>query len=352
MRTAHDYRETLAAWQPTPANDNGLITSDSFTDLAARRAYVQRPQRKPEPALNLPTLERLSRSSPDAVPLWRFWRDLQAAPGDVFQLPEYATDYSTAGELKPEGSLLDEGHDAPANPGFGIEQDLEIRPTVDALQRAWESAPARRVSVHCVVRGGERFDVQSVIDPVVTIKGAMAYIGPLVFRNGEMVRWGTFGRGKPLDPVERLRAPKGSRQKPPLRDLRHLVRTDAPIAKGAGFLAGACHSTGRGGAPLECFADQQLERKAEEHSLRDALGAHAEILDLAISDSTAREIGESRGYSGKHAERRGIFLINEAFAALRALVGENLFAQGCVKRSLNCRANPYLYRRQQRCCTT
>jgi hypothetical protein len=160
--------------------------------------------------------------------------------------------------LKPEGSLLDEGHDAPANPGFGIEQDLEIRPTVDGLQRAWESAPARRVLVHCVVRGGKRSDVQPVIDPVVTIKGAMAYIGPLVFRNGTLVQWGTYGRGKPLEPVERLRAPKGSRKPPPARELRWLVQTDSPIAKGAGFLAGACHSTGRGGAHLEYFADQHL----------------------------------------------------------------------------------------------
>jgi hypothetical protein len=45
---------------------------------------------------------------------------------------------------------------------------------------------------------------------------------------------------------------------------------------------------------------------------------------LAVGDATAREIGERRGYRGKHAERRGIFLISEAFAALRALVGENI----------------------------
>lgn len=320
----YDYRQTLANWHTaTPANDNGAITATSFTDLAARRAFVQRPQRKPEPVLALPTLERLGRVAPEIVPLWRFWRDLQAAPGDVFALPEFATDYATVGELMPENGLVEEG-DEPANPGFSMsEQDLEIRPTVDELQRAWESVPARRVSVVCTVRGGQRYDVQPVIDPVVNIKGDMAFIGPLVLRNGELVRWGMFGRGKPLKPVERLRAPKGSRQKPPLRDLRHLVQTDAPIAKGAGFLAGACHSTGRGGAPLECFADQQLERKAEDQSLRAVLGAHAEILDMAIGDSAAREIGESRGHKGKHAERRGIFLINEAFAALRALVGEN-----------------------------
>lgn len=90
------------------------------------------------------------------------------------------------------------------------------------------------------------------------------------------------------------------------------------------FLAGKTHSTGRSGAPLECFAEVEQSRKAEESNLRTALGAHADVLDLAIGDATAREIGESRGYLGKHAERRGIFLISGAFAALRALVDENI----------------------------
>jgi hypothetical protein len=79
----------------------------------------------------------------------------------------------------------------------------------------------------------------------------------------------------------------------------------------------------RSGAPIECFAEREQVPRAEEHSLRAALGAHAELLDMAIGDSTAREIRESRGHVGKTAERRGIFLINEAFAALRTLVGEN-----------------------------
>jgi hypothetical protein len=320
------FHDALSAWhEPRPANDNTPISADSFTDLAARRAFVQREQGNPDPVLNLPSLERLSRVAPDVVPLWRFWRDVSAAAaGDVFALPEFATDYSTAGELKPENGLVDES-DEPVNTGFSMtEQDLEVRPTEAELQRAWESAPARRVSVHCVVRAGKRFDVQPVIEPIVTINGAMAYIGPLVFRRGELVRWGRTERGRPLEPVEQLRAAKGSRKKPPARDLRFLVQTDAPIVKNAGFMSGATASTGRSGAPAECFAEAAQARKAEQSHLRAVLGAHAEILDLAISDSTAREIGESRGYKGKHAERRGIFLINEAFAALRVLVGESI----------------------------
>lgn len=307
----HDYHAALSSWPPSPANENTPLTGDSFASLAERRAFVQRTQRKPEPVLNLPQLERLGRVAPDVVPLWRFWRDLQAAPApDIYAEPEI---------------IVDEGEE-PANTGFseGGEQDLEIRPSVDELQRAWESAPVRRVSVHCVVRGGQRFEVQPVIDPVITTKGNTTRVGGLVFRHGKLVRWGKTARGVALKPVERLRASKGSRKPAPARDFRHLVQTNAPFAWKVDFLGGDTHSTGRSGAPLECFGEAEQARKAEDRTLRRALGTHAEILDLAIGDSTAREIGKSRGYSGKHAERRGIFLINEAFAALRALVGENV----------------------------
>jgi hypothetical protein len=254
-------------------------------------------------------LERLGRVAPNVVPLWTFWRDLRAAPApDVYAEPEI---------------VVDEGEE-PANTGFSeTELDLEIRPRVEELQRAWETAPARRVSVHCVVQGGARYNVQPVIDPVAISKGDMTFIGPLVFRRGKLVRYGRTARGVPLKPIERLGEPKGSREPPPPRDFRFLVRTAAPFAWKVDFLAGDTHSTGRSGAPLECFAEAEQARKAEDQSLRMALGAHAEILDLAITDATAREIGERRGYGGKHAERRGIFLVNEAFAALRALVGEN-----------------------------
>jgi hypothetical protein len=326
MQRHHDYRTALAAWhQPRPANDNAPITADSFADLAARRAFVQRTQRKPDPVLALPTLERLGRIAPDVVPLWRFWRDLQSAPAPtIYAAPETVADPSIAGTLRPEVDLL--GEDAePTNTGFseGGEQDLEVRPTIAEIDRAMEGAG--RVAVVCTVRNGQRSDVRQVHRPCE--RGPNTRIGDLVFRNGRLVRWGTTARGVALKPVERLRASKGSRQKPPARDLRWLVQTDAPFARGAGFMAGEVHSTGRSGAPLECFAEAAQARKAEDASLRAALGEHAEILDLAIGDATAREIGERRGYHDKHAERRGIFLINEAFAALRALVGENISAK-------------------------
>src|SRR5687768_4411113 len=99
-----DYHARLSTWrQPKPDNDNHRITADSFAELAARRAFIQREQRDPAPVLSLPTLERLARTAPDAVDLWKFWRDLQCAPAaDVFVLPEI---------------IVAEGEE-PANPGF------------------------------------------------------------------------------------------------------------------------------------------------------------------------------------------------------------------------------------------
>ena len=74
-----------------------------------------------------------------------------------------------------------------------------------------------------------------MIDPVVCRKGDTTIIGPLEFRNGELIRWGSTLRGKPLRPVERLRAGKGSRNAPPDADLGHLVRTSAPMARVVSF---------------------------------------------------------------------------------------------------------------------
>jgi hypothetical protein len=311
---SQNFHAALSAWQPHRAvNDNSPLAADSFTSLADRRAFVQRKQLNPDPVLNLPQLERLGRSSPDTAHLWKFWRDLQsAAAPDVYAEPEI---------------IVDEGEE-PANTGFseGGEQDLEIRPTVEELLRAIEGAG--RVSVICAVRNGERFSVRQERRPLTL--GNNTAIGDLEFRKGCLVRWGRTSRGVPLKPVERLRAEKGNRKKPPTRDLRRLVRTDAPLARLVDFLGGETASTGRSGAPLECFVEAEQVRKAKQSQLRAALGQHAEILDLAIGDATAREIGEQRGHRGKTAERRGIFLINEAFAALRALVGENILPKAAI----------------------
>jgi Phage capsid family len=264
--------------------------------------------------LNLPSLERLGRASPDAVHLWKFWRDLQCVPtADVFVEPEI---------------IVDEG-EMPANTGFSdAELDLEIRPSCTELRRAWDSAPARRVSVHCTVRSGERTNVLSVIDPVIYRNGDTVRIGPLTFRHGLLSRWGVTPRGVPLRPVERLRAEKGSRKPPPVRDARHLVRTDAPIAKGAEFWAGTVHSTGKSGAPMECFAEREQTRKAEDGQLRRALGSSNSVewpVETSFTNN-ARPVTEGQGkpYSDLTFDLRSapVRTISHMFKASRQILDD------------------------------
>lgn len=62
--------------------------------------------------------------------------------------------------------------------------------------------------------------------------------------------------------------------------------------------------------------EAELVRASEEKLLRELLGKHADVLDMAVGDNTARHVGEYYGYTGKTAERRGILLIDEAIAEL------------------------------------
>lgn len=107
-------------------------------------------QAKPEPVLALPTLERLGRAAPDVVRLWKFWRDIQAAPSPhIYNQPEIVHDHATAGSLRTENGIEDDPETV--NTGFseGGEQDLECRPTIAEIERAMEGRAAFRWSVWC-----------------------------------------------------------------------------------------------------------------------------------------------------------------------------------------------------------
>lgn len=190
---SQDYLEALATLQVCrPANDNAPVSAEAFTTMAERRAFVQRPQGRPAPILNLPTLERLGRSSPDTVRLWHYWRDLQASPApDIYTKPEVAFDHAIAGELRPENGI--EAEAEPVNSGFseGGEQDLEIRPTIDEIERSTEGVG--RVAVVCTVCNGQRSNISHLHRPCE--RGSNARIGDLVFRNGTLVQWGRTKRG-------------------------------------------------------------------------------------------------------------------------------------------------------------
>ncbi|MFD1985905.1 hypothetical protein ACFSOZ_26005 [Mesorhizobium newzealandense] len=63
-------------------------------------------------------------------------------------------------------------------------------------------------------------------------------------------------------------------------------------------------------------AEQEMSRLAEETRLRAALADTATILDLAITDATARDIGIARGYTEASAEKYGASVIDLALDML------------------------------------
>lgn len=66
-----------------------------------------------------------------------------------------------------------------------------------------------------------------------------------------------------------------------------------------------------------------------EH-LRSRLGKHATVLDMAVTDATARQIGMAMGQAPAYAEKRGSSLID---AALDALIDVDDTARGHITPS-------------------
>lgn len=265
-----------------PANDNAPRHADDFADNNARRAWLEKLPADAKPVLAWPTFERLSRlASPEAAgALYRYKELMEPA-----RMP-------AANDNDPDA------------PEMGEELRHEIRPTIRELMAAIHDEEGNRLPV--AVNDN---DVQ---------------IGALSFRDGTLVKWGTTERGKDLWPVERQRMPKGAtHQARPAERIRYLVKTDAPIAKGAIFLGGKKGGKGITTRPDIGDHDAAIEmaRNQRRAATRLALGDHAWVLDAAITDSTAREVGEMLGHAGKAAERRGIAAISDAIKEFQKIAG-------------------------------
>ncbi|KQR77593.1 hypothetical protein [Rhizobium sp. Leaf341] len=75
-------------------------------------------------------------------------------------------------------------------------------------------------------------------------------------------------------------------------------------------------SAAAGGEPVTL---REVEGQLFVEFLRQHLGKHAKVLDLAIGDATAKEIGVAMGQGPAYAEKRGPALIDDAIDALIAL---------------------------------
>jgi hypothetical protein len=69
----------------------------------------------------------------------------------------------------------------------------------------------------------------------------------------------------------------------------------------------------------EYEAVKTVEMVSHLRLVRKALGAHAKVLDLAVTDASAKDIGVAMGLAPAYAEKRGTALVDEAIDALISL---------------------------------
>lgn len=271
------------------ANGNTPGHADEFTDLAARRAWLAARPHKTRPVLVWPTLERLARQKKPFAGLLVRYRDLMAPPTFVAANDNNApeTDVDVRSEIRPS------------------ENELMVAAAADLIVKFSSAAEANN-----------GWSIRAVCEYPVCFRGERATIGKLVFDRGALTSWGATKKGRTLRPVDRTRQPKGSKPPPRTRSsVRFLLRSDAPIAEGAGFLGGVTRPRGDTRQPdLGDFeAEIEFQRNASTNALGLAIGSTNQlVLDMAITDASAREIGEALGYCGKRAERQGMRAIDAA----------------------------------------
>lgn len=290
--------------RPVAANDNVPRQADAFGhDLGARRAWLETlPPQDPKPVLAWPTAERLSRlESPEAARALYRYAELMAPSRSV------AANDNDPDVAAPEGDP-DMRH--------------EMRPGIYEMLDA--ASPGMRCRVVSTKISG-RWTITERHEPGFRISGNQVQLGNLVFRDGKLVSYGETSRGRRKTPLECTRQPKGYKA-PPKRSKQSIKfllpdNDNTPIADGAGWLGGVTRTTGNSTRQDigDHLAALEMDRDARRAAIRLGLGLDAAVLDAAITDATAQQIGEAFGYSGKTAERRGIEKINAAIRKLQQI---------------------------------
>lgn len=282
---------------PIASNDNHPRRAADMK-LAERRAWLATLPDHYKPVLAWPTAERLARLE---------------SPAAAAALFRYA-------ELDRPARPVAVNDNDPDNP-MDADARHEYRPSVDEVLAAANADLV--LTFDSRERANNGWRIGTVDGRPVGFVGEVTLLGHLRFERGALVAWGATKRGKPLRPVERRRAPRGgaAASRPEAR-IRELVKTDMPIARGAGWLAGITRPKGNARRPDmgEAEAALELQRNARRDAVRLALGpVHARVLDLAITDASAREIGEQFGHVAKTAERKAIRMINAAIEELQKI---------------------------------
>lgn len=347
------------------ANDNARH-ADSFASLGERRAWLATLPAKAEPVLAWPTLERLYhlRDNERAVRALMSWRALN------------------------DGAVLVAANDNdPAVTEMGEDMRREIRPTERELLTAVadvefeepSDTSRQRITGRWPTGGDIERDTAGVIVRLGTLR--IGTISTSMFgpgNRGHIVEWNRTRKGKPLAPVDRPAAPKGTakpkrtaesiayylkRQGTPwpeqyvgpaearVVDLDRTPATQAaaeelasmgvsgnvsfhearanaglPSAEqgqpyvhpAARWVGGLTHFKGakQGSDIGELAAEADMARKTTLKATRRFLSEEeVTILDLALTDAKASDIGRAVGYSGSYAEKHGGRLVDQAIEA-------------------------------------
>lgn len=98
------------------------------------------------------------------------------------------------------------------------------------------------------------------------------------------------------------------------------------VMHGPQWKGGVSAIKGAGGDGLTTASDcgyhhaaKELVRTVEAEQLRRALGKHADVLDMAVTDYTAEEIGIADGYARSSAKKYGAGLVDRAIAEYLAI---------------------------------
>lgn len=278
-------------------NDNVPRRAADFADLAARRAWIAARPDKTKAVLAWPTAERLARQDKRLAAVLVRYREL-VAPGKFIAANDNADtgDADAIREIRPSLKEL----------AAAVDEDLEVHfPTREAANAGWS---VRMVDGHLVCHQGE-----------------YTYLGSLLFLRGALVSYDRFvgkdDKSRTSRPRELWRRPKGAKAKPRTKAaVRFLVSDDTPIAKGAIFLAGAVGRKGNTASAATQMTGEEDDRVARCKAVRETLGSNFWLLDRALTDASAVEIGREMGLEGKRAERRAIQAINDALKKIEKLV--------------------------------
>ena len=280
-----------------PANDNAPRREADFIDLAARRAWLASLPTTYKPVLAWPTAERLARQNKRLAAVLVRYRDITQP-----------TKHVAANDNDPHADGIREFRPSLGELAAAIDTDL----VVDFPSRAEANAG---------------WSMRLVDGHMVCFQGEHTHLGGMTFLRGALQSFGRYtgrdGKVRTKQPRELWRHPKGSKPKPRSTDaIRFLVANDnVPVAKRALFLAGAVGNKGTTSTEnAQHLVEAEMARGERARAARDALGADAWLVDMALTDATAAEIGMAMGFEGKRAERRAIRAIDAALEKIEKLV--------------------------------